>query len=171
MNRADVIFPYYSIGDFINQPNNPTQFEITRFEHMSEPEVDDIHKHTFYEILWVDEGESRQFIDFHEFDLRAGSLFFIAPDKHTIYFENMPSYITKVRDYSAADQLYDVLQNRNNITVVDLREDLVSNKEKSQLYFKVDTHWNYHGANIVQYKIAKALASSADDEAFECGVL
>ncbi len=79
MNRADAIFPYYSIGDFINEPDNPTQFEITRFEDMSEPEVDDIHKHTFYEILWVDEGESRQFIDFKEFELRAGSLFFIAP--------------------------------------------------------------------------------------------
>ena len=62
-------FPYYSIGHFINQPDSKTAFEITRFEEMEEPEVDDVHKHTFYEILWVDEGKSRQTIDYRSYDL------------------------------------------------------------------------------------------------------
>ena len=72
-------FPVYSIGDFINQPTLRTEFEITRFEEMAEPEIDNIHKHTFYEILWVDEGESRQTIDFQSYELKPKSLFFISP--------------------------------------------------------------------------------------------
>lgn len=72
-------FPFYTIGHFINQPAKNTEFEITRFEEMEEPEVDDVHKHTFYEILWVDEGESRQTIDFQSYELKPKSLFFISP--------------------------------------------------------------------------------------------
>ncbi len=73
------LFQKYTIGHFINQPSNPTEFEITRFEEMAEPEVEDVHKHTFYEILWVDEGYSRQVIDYQTYDLGPKSLFFISP--------------------------------------------------------------------------------------------
>ena len=73
------LFPFYSIGHFINQPANPTEFEITRFETMDEPDVDDLHKHTFYEIIWIEDGESRQVIDYKDYDIRASSLFFISP--------------------------------------------------------------------------------------------
>lgn len=73
------LFPFYSIGHFINQPNSKTAFEITLFEEMEEPDVDDLHKHTFYEILWVDAGKSRQTIDYQSYDLGAESLFFISP--------------------------------------------------------------------------------------------
>lgn len=73
------LFPYYTIGHFINQPGSDTEFEITRFEEMEEPEVDDIHRHTFYEILWVEEGKSRQTIDYVTYEIDEYSLFFISP--------------------------------------------------------------------------------------------
>ena len=73
------LFPYYSIGHFINEPLNKTEFEITRFDEMSEPQVDDIHKHTFYEIIWIETGKSRQLIDYRSYDMTCGSLFFISP--------------------------------------------------------------------------------------------
>lgn len=73
------LFPQYSIGHFINQPKNKTEFEITRFDFMEEPDVEDVHKHSFYEILWVDAGLSRQTIDFYEYELKPQSLFFISP--------------------------------------------------------------------------------------------
>jgi AraC-like DNA-binding protein/mannose-6-phosphate isomerase-like protein (cupin superfamily) len=73
------LFRHYSIEHFINRPHHPTAFEITRFEDMEEPDVDDVHKHTFYEILWVDEGHSRQTIDYRSYELGANSLFFISP--------------------------------------------------------------------------------------------
>ncbi|MCU0418615.1 MAG: AraC family transcriptional regulator [Cyclobacteriaceae bacterium] len=73
------LFPSYSIGHFINQPANPTEFEISHFHAMEEPNVDDVHKHTFYEILWIEKGRSRQRIDYREYEVRPGSLFFISP--------------------------------------------------------------------------------------------
>jgi len=58
------IFKRYGIGHFINEPNNPTDFAITRFDEMEEPNVDEIYKHTFYEILWTEKGKSKQTIDY-----------------------------------------------------------------------------------------------------------
>jgi len=75
------IFPFYRIGHFINQPDNPTEFEILRFETMEEPEVDDFHKHSFYEILWTETGQSKQVIDYNEYDVKPNSLFFISPNQ------------------------------------------------------------------------------------------
>lgn len=44
-------------------------------------EVDDgtPHVHTFYEILWFQEGEGRHFVDFQEYPVRPGSIFFLTP--------------------------------------------------------------------------------------------
>ena len=75
------IFPFYTIGHFINQPTNPTEFEILRFDEMEEPNVDDIHKHTFYEILWTEKGSSKQTIDYNTYKVLPNSLFFISPNQ------------------------------------------------------------------------------------------
>jgi len=75
------LFPFYSIGHFINQPTNPTEFEILEFGEMEEPNVDDIHKHTFYEILWTEKGISKQTIDYKEYKVLPNSLFFISPNQ------------------------------------------------------------------------------------------
>ncbi|MBC8033202.1 MAG: helix-turn-helix domain-containing protein [Chitinophagaceae bacterium] len=75
------LFPFYSIGHFINQPENKTAFEITRFETMEEPDVDDIHKHTFYEILWIEKGKSGQIIDYKKYEIASGTLVFISPNQ------------------------------------------------------------------------------------------
>jgi AraC family transcriptional regulator, transcriptional activator of pobA len=79
LSGMKVMFPQYSIGDFINQPGNRTEFEIMRFEEMEEPEVDDVHKHLFYEILWIEKGQSRQIIDYQEYTVSSNTLFFISP--------------------------------------------------------------------------------------------
>lgn len=75
------IFPRYRIGDFINQPTNPTEFEIMRFDDMEEPQVDDVHKHTFYEIIWIEQGNSMQTIDYKTYEIAPCSLFFISPNQ------------------------------------------------------------------------------------------
>lgn len=72
-------FPHYTIGHFINQPNNPTGFEILRFDTLVEPDVEAVHKHTFYEILWVDSGHSQQTIDYINYEMGPNALFFISP--------------------------------------------------------------------------------------------
>jgi AraC-like DNA-binding protein len=72
-------FRHYSIGHFINQPANLTQLEVTFFDTMEEPDVDETHKHSFYEVIWIEEGKSLQVIDFREYEMSKGSLFFISP--------------------------------------------------------------------------------------------
>jgi AraC family transcriptional regulator, transcriptional activator of pobA len=75
------LFPFYAIGHFINEPTNQTEFEIMQFDRMEEPNVDDIHKHTFYEILWTEKGISKQTIDYKEYEVLPNSLFFISPNQ------------------------------------------------------------------------------------------
>lgn len=75
------LFTNYNIGHFIHQPTNPTDFEIMRFDEMDEPNVDDIHKHTFYEILWTEKGICKQTIDYKEYEVLPNSLFFILPNQ------------------------------------------------------------------------------------------
>jgi AraC family transcriptional regulator, transcriptional activator of pobA len=72
-------FPRYSIGHFINAPERTTEVELLRFERMEEPDVDDPHIHTFYEVLWVEEGRTEQTIDHVAYAVEPGSLFFISP--------------------------------------------------------------------------------------------
>jgi alginate O-acetyltransferase complex protein AlgJ len=80
-------------------------------------------------------------------------VFVIAPNKHTIYFDKLPDYISKANKYSSTDQLVEYLKFHTNVTVVDLRKILIENKKKHQLYYKTDTHWNHFAANIAQYEI------------------
>ncbi|MBK8965328.1 MAG: AraC family transcriptional regulator [Saprospiraceae bacterium] len=81
------VFPFYQIGHFINQPDNPTEFELTRFGAMAEPDIDDPHKHTFYEIIWVEAGRSEQVIDYKTYAIEPACLFFISPGQ-LHHFEN-----------------------------------------------------------------------------------
>lgn len=76
------LFPFYAIGHFVGQPNRRLDFDISTFDTIDETtlaDIDDPHKHTFYEIIWVDEGVSRQVIDDQEYYISGGTLFFISP--------------------------------------------------------------------------------------------
>ena len=73
------LFPAYHIGHFLNQPDQPMGFALTRFGTMAEPDVEDPHRHTFYEIIWTEAGHCRQRIDYQEYAVAPGSLFFISP--------------------------------------------------------------------------------------------
>jgi hypothetical protein len=80
-------------------------------------------------------------------------LLVIAPNKHSIYGEYLPDYISRVGPRSATDQLVAYLESHSSIDVVDLRLALMAAKNDRQLYFKRDTHWNSYGANIAQFQI------------------
>jgi len=68
----------------------------------------------------------------------------ITPNKHTVYFDQLPAYVSKVNKHSATDQLVQHLKAHTQIHVVDLRPTLLSNKQ-AQLYYKTDSHWNHNG--------------------------
>ena len=80
-------------------------------------------------------------------------IYTIAPNKHTIYADKLPEYISKRQAKSAMDQLFEYLQKHTDVAVVDLRPALFNEKKKYPIYFKTDTHWNSRGANIAQFVI------------------
>ena len=82
-------------------------------------------------------------------------VFVIAPNKHSIYFDKLPDYVTKKNKLSAIDQLVTYLREHTEITVVDLRQALIEGRKNHQVYYKSDTHWNHFGANIAQHEIMK----------------
>lgn len=86
-------------------------------------------------------------------------IYVIAPNKHTIYFENLPKYISKQNNKSSTDQVLEYLQKHTDVAVVDLRPPLLAEKKKHQVYFKYDTHWNQYGANAAQYEIMEKIKS------------
>lgn len=70
----------YDLEDFKASFSIPGQFIIDRFEQIGKPE-DMVwpHKHSFYQVLWIEKGLSNHVIDQHSFDLSSDFLFFIAP--------------------------------------------------------------------------------------------
>lgn len=97
-------------------------------------------------------------------------ILFFAPNKHTIYEEYLPDYIQKEGEISSLDQLSDSLERLTDVHHVDLRQTLKSNKsnasrywsenkENAALYYKMDSHWNGAGADIVQYAVAEKMSA------------
>ncbi|MEE9412149.1 MAG: hypothetical protein V3V22_03760 [Methylococcales bacterium] len=84
-------------------------------------------------------------------------VYVIAPNKHTIYFEKLPQYISKKNNKSSTDQLVEYLQKHTHVAVVDLRPSLMMEKKYRQVYYKYDTHWNQYGANVAQFEIMKTI--------------
>ena len=80
-------------------------------------------------------------------------IFVIAPNKHSIYFDKLPDYVTKKNKISAIDQLVTYLHEHTDVVVVDLRQALIEGRKKHQVYYRSDTHWNHYGANIAQHEI------------------
>ena len=90
-------------------------------------------------------------------------IFVIAPNKHTIYFDKLPDYIKRSGEKSATDQLVDYLTQNTDVEIVDLRAALIEGRKSHEVYFKTDTHWNHHGANIAQYEIMKRIENRFPD--------
>ena len=91
-------------------------------------------------------------------------IYIIVPNKHTIYFEKLPKYITKQNKKSATDQLVQYLQEHTDVIVVDLRQVLFAEKKNHQVYFKGDTHWNHYGANVAQFEILNKIRTLFPDK-------
>jgi hypothetical protein len=86
-------------------------------------------------------------------------LFVLAPSKHYIYPEKLPDHIVALNKTNLSDQLAEELNKHPTINFVYLKPHLIEAKQRSSelLYYKADSHWNYDGANVAQYVIAKKL--------------
>lgn len=70
----------------------------------------------------------------------------IAPNKHTIYKEKLPNWMS----YDGKTLTDDIVKfaKEKDINMLDLRTALRKEKKKNQIYFKTDTHWNQIGAAL-----------------------
>lgn len=84
-------------------------------------------------------------------------IYVIAPNKHSVYFEQLPEGIKKLNPHSATDQLVSYLREHTAVTVADLRPAVMAAKQHQQVFRLNDTHWNHYGANAGQYALVQAM--------------
>jgi hypothetical protein len=81
----------------------------------------------------------------------------VAPEKHWIYPEFLPIWVTKFRK-APLEQFIDRTGEGTEFDIIDLRTPLINaRKEGRSLYFKTDTHWNYIGGFIAYTEIMKGV--------------
>jgi len=78
----------YSIKDIVSAPSMADGFYINRMENIPRPaNIVFPHIHTFYEILWIEEGTSNQLIDYKTFQINPHSVFFVSPGQTHLFEE------------------------------------------------------------------------------------
>ena len=82
-------------------------------------------------------------------------VFTIAPDKHVLYPEELPSTIARVGVLTRTDQLLTALQDTG--LAVDLRPALFEAKARERIFQMTDTHWNDRGALAAYQQIIAAV--------------
>jgi alginate O-acetyltransferase complex protein AlgJ len=90
-------------------------------------------------------------------------LFIIAPDKHTIYPEELPDWFKKVRPETTVDQFYNYMRAHSTVHVLDLRETLFAAKKVRPVYLKNDTHWNNFAGFATYQQLTRTLAAFRPD--------
>ena len=81
----------------------------------------------------------------------------VCPDKQSIYSEYMPDYIKRKSVKNDTDIFVEYIKNNSDIKVVYPKEELLKYKDKYQLYYKYDTHWNSLGAYIGYTELTQIL--------------
>ena len=75
-------------------------------------------------------------------------LIVVAPNKETIYPERVPAEIVRISERTNIDSINAELREMGVPEMLDLRPALWAGKEKREIYYRTDTHWNGYGAYI-----------------------
>ncbi len=79
----------------------------------------------------------------------------IGPNKSSIYHEYMPDYIVQ-SEKSNVDYAVELLREKG-ILVCYPKEELLRNKNETELYYRLDTHWNSLGARYLMDELTSQL--------------
>lgn len=85
-------------------------------------------------------------------------LLVLAPDKHSIYPEHLPSSVQAAGDRNRTDQLLARLA-AGGLEVLDLRPALEAGKDVREVYPPSGSHWNEFGAYLAYVGIQRRVAS------------
>jgi hypothetical protein len=86
----------------------------------------------------------------------------VMPAKNRIYGEYYPDYIVKKDNVSRTEYLVEYLKNKG----LDIKypvQDIMSEKDRGRIYYKMDTHWNTFGAFLGYTAIMKAIQEDYKD--------
>ena len=87
----------------------------------------------------------------------------LCPDKQFIYSEYMPDYIKRKSTKNDTDIFVEYIKNNSDIKVVYPKSELLKYKDKYQLYYKYDAHWNTLGAYIEYTQLMKSFGIYIDN--------
>lgn len=74
-------------------------------------------------------------------------LFVIPPDKHSVYPEFLPNWLTEApRSRRRIGQFLAYMRSHSDVPILDLRTAILAAKPRGILYRQTDTHWNALGA-------------------------
>ncbi len=95
----------------------------------------------------------------HDWLARRGIRYLVvfAPGSPTVYPEHLPGWIRPSTHGTRLDQLVGALRLCPEISVLDLRPNLLGAKRLARLYTPTDTHWNAFGAFVGYDAIMNAL--------------
>ena len=83
--------------------------------------------------------------------------FFIIPDKHSIYPEYMPDYLSVIDRPRIAEQLHKLFNENDIDGFLYLQDCLMKHLNDIKLYHRYDTHWTDQGAYIGYLEIMKMI--------------
>ncbi len=84
-------------------------------------------------------------------------LVYFAPDKHTIYPEQVPAAMRRLSPQSRLEQFLEFMAARQTVRIVDVRPVLLSAKQDMLVYHKTDTHWTSYGAFVAYQQVMRQL--------------
>ncbi len=87
----------------------------------------------------------------------------IAPAKQAVYPEALPPGFSPAGQ-SLASRVKGQLRERDDVRFVDLHGPLLEAKQRRQVYYKQDTHWNLRGGWVAYRALAKAVPPSVGME-------
>lgn len=87
---------------------------------------------------------------------------YVAPNKATIYPENMSDTIIKRNEKTRTEDLIAYIREYSNIKVIYPKEELILAKELSPVYYTTDTHWNEVGGYVGTQVLLKELFGYED---------
>jgi hypothetical protein len=83
-------------------------------------------------------------------------VYVVVPNKESVYPEHLPAGLRA--GTSRLDQLLDHMRSHSDVPIVDLRPALRTEKQRRQVYFRLDTHWNLYGAYAAYVALVRELA-------------
>lgn len=141
---------------FNTSPNKNVIIGKNGFIYYS-PTLNDYYKHatlTDTQISKIAKKLRKLQDDLHKTNIKF--LFLVAPNKSTIY----PEYMPYKREISGNSSNYDKLLielEKENVNHINIFPILFSQKDKYDLYYSRDTHWNYISGFITSREILKYL--------------